>query len=611
MADLNHPGVVRVIEEKVEEGGFYFFVMEYLEGGDLHRAVLSGRLSLLERLEIIQKVGKALHFAHCQGVVHRDIKPANILLDGSGNPKLTDFDLFHAEGTTGGTRTGAMGTFQYAAPEMWTRPQEASFPTDVYGLGMTTLFALLGRELPPQVLRSSQVLIDTLEVPQSIQLAISYAIEWDLGQRLDSVEKFCERLRLNDLDGTATRRYSQDFDRRDISRAGWGVIFHEKADGAIREALKELLSRRREKIGQCYREFLYRSGQDKAEFLRSYGAAEFGPVDPLSVPYYLLIVGNPREIPFRFQCDLSMMHAVGRIYFENPEDYANYAHSIVTFEKERQHQRHQLTLFSPQFPNDAVTHRFARHLIEPLAAAFANYPGVQVRNLVGKKAHKAQLLRLLERSNQPGVLFTGCPGAVFAPEHPLQRQHQGALVCQDWGGPPHPPKHEHFFSAEDVPDSADLLGLIGFFLTSYSAGSSEVDDFKIWQLGKAPRIAPREFVAGLPQRLLSHPNGGALGVIGQIGKGWTTSFSFGGNSDISLFQGFLMALFQGHPVGLAMRSFGKRYTELSAELSSLLLDREALRQVSRNNVERIQRASQDLRSFILLGDPAVRLASSG
>ncbi|MCP4660499.1 MAG: protein kinase, partial [bacterium] len=93
MARLQHPGVVRVIEEEGEDGGFRFFVMEYVAGGDLREAVLAERLTLEERLRILLEVGDVLDFAHRKGVIHRDVKPANILLDGAGRPKLTDFDL--------------------------------------------------------------------------------------------------------------------------------------------------------------------------------------------------------------------------------------------------------------------------------------------------------------------------------------------------------------------------------------------------------------------------------------------------------------------------------------------------------------------------------------
>ncbi len=71
MAELQHPGIVRVIEAEREEGGYWFFAMEYVAGGDLRQAVLAGRLTQDQRLGIILAVGDALEFAHQKGLIHR------------------------------------------------------------------------------------------------------------------------------------------------------------------------------------------------------------------------------------------------------------------------------------------------------------------------------------------------------------------------------------------------------------------------------------------------------------------------------------------------------------------------------------------------------------
>src|SRR5205823_1154799 len=113
MAELQHQGIVRVVEKRIEDGGYCAFAMEYLEGGDLNNAVLTKMLSEAHVIMIIKKVGDALHFAHQHDFVHRDVKPANILLTSSLEPKLTDFDLVRAHDTTGGTRTGMLGTVIY------------------------------------------------------------------------------------------------------------------------------------------------------------------------------------------------------------------------------------------------------------------------------------------------------------------------------------------------------------------------------------------------------------------------------------------------------------------------------------------------------------------
>ncbi len=195
MAQLQHQGIVRVIEAKGEDGGYWFFVMEHVGGGDLRQAVLEGRLTLEERLRIIREVGEVLELAHLSGVIHRDVKPANILLDDSGRPKLTDFDLVRALDTTGGTRTeGMLGTFLYAAPEAMHNPKETEATADVYSLGMATVFAIYGKELPIMVMRDAESIISNLSCSPGVKEVLGKAVDWDPGRRFSSVATFCHEL---------------------------------------------------------------------------------------------------------------------------------------------------------------------------------------------------------------------------------------------------------------------------------------------------------------------------------------------------------------------------------------------------------------------------------
>ncbi|WP_437625203.1 protein kinase domain-containing protein [Sorangium sp. So ce1151] len=195
MAELDHPGVVRILEPKGEDGGWHYFVMELVEGEDVYSAVIGKRLPAERVIPMILRAGEAISFAHGRGLVHRDVKPANILLDAEGTPRLTDFDLVWARDTTGGTRSGAMGTFLYAAPELMHRPQDADARADVYGLGMTAVFCLHGGELPPIMMRYPGRVLERLPCSDAVRKVLERAIEFEASERFPDVAAFCEGLR--------------------------------------------------------------------------------------------------------------------------------------------------------------------------------------------------------------------------------------------------------------------------------------------------------------------------------------------------------------------------------------------------------------------------------
>lgn len=195
MAGLHHPGIARVILEEGQEGTHAFFVMEYVPGGDFRQWVLAGSSTLEERLDVIVEVGKALEHAHRRGILHRDVKPANVLLDESGRPKLTDFDLVRASRTSGGTRTGHMlGTFLYAAPELLDNAKEAGVAADVYGLGMTAVFAAHGADLPSTVMRDAPGFVRGLVLGGACKRVLARAVEWEVADRWRGVGDFCRAL---------------------------------------------------------------------------------------------------------------------------------------------------------------------------------------------------------------------------------------------------------------------------------------------------------------------------------------------------------------------------------------------------------------------------------
>ncbi len=155
LARLNHPHIVAIHDFGETRGGSFYFVMERVDGPDLHQLIQKGPLPLPQALDIIRQICDALEFAHAQGFVHRDIKPSNILIDANGRVKVSDFGLAMLvneknsdENGPSPTLTRAMvGTPEYVAPEQRRGDADIDHRADLYSLGVM-FYEMLTGSLP-------------------------------------------------------------------------------------------------------------------------------------------------------------------------------------------------------------------------------------------------------------------------------------------------------------------------------------------------------------------------------------------------------------------------------------------------------------------------------
>lgn len=148
-ARLKHPHIVTIYDVG-QEGDWYYFVMEYLEGQPLTEVIRQrGPLPPDEVLSILRPLAEALDYAHHQGLVHRDIKPGNVVVAAAGQVTLTDFGIARAAQETRLTATGVLvGTPEYMAPEQ-VRGLTVDARSDLYSLGVVA-YEMLGGRVPFQ-----------------------------------------------------------------------------------------------------------------------------------------------------------------------------------------------------------------------------------------------------------------------------------------------------------------------------------------------------------------------------------------------------------------------------------------------------------------------------
>ena len=98
MASLDHPGIISVYDFGQTTEGQLYFVMEFIDGMDIHQYLQhhGGKLPADHAIAITAHVLDALEYAHGQGIIHRDIKPANVMIKSDGRVKVADFGLSSA-----------------------------------------------------------------------------------------------------------------------------------------------------------------------------------------------------------------------------------------------------------------------------------------------------------------------------------------------------------------------------------------------------------------------------------------------------------------------------------------------------------------------------------
>ncbi len=207
VAQLSHPHIVTVIDRGVSDGNQYI-VFEFVAGENLKQMIeRTGRLPVRRVVELGIQVADALAFAHAHGIVHRDVKPQNILIDGSGEAKVTDFGIARTlDVERGVTQTGTvLGTSNYLSPEQ-AEGAQVTPATDVYSLGVV-LYELLTGDVP---FRGDNLVVVAMkhatedppdiselrpDIPPRLAQAVRHALEKHPDLRFPSMDAFATELR--------------------------------------------------------------------------------------------------------------------------------------------------------------------------------------------------------------------------------------------------------------------------------------------------------------------------------------------------------------------------------------------------------------------------------
>ena len=220
LSDLNHPGVVPVLDF-VAENGAYLMALEYVHGyhtGHWLKYLTSRneRMDAEIAIYIVVHLLDALHYVHTKtdqdgevlGIVHRDVTPSNVLIDVEGQVKLLDFGVArttHESTNVGEGQVSLRGKFPYLAPELL-QNDPPSVQTDVYAAAVVLHELLIGvnefrHSDPTETLR--RVLIHDLsrisawrdDTSPELDRVVARGTARDVKERYETAADFADALR--------------------------------------------------------------------------------------------------------------------------------------------------------------------------------------------------------------------------------------------------------------------------------------------------------------------------------------------------------------------------------------------------------------------------------
>ncbi|WP_437572713.1 hypothetical protein [Sorangium sp. So ce542] len=431
-----------------------------------------------------------------------------------------------------------------------------------------------------------------------------------------------------------------DADPNDLELQRWSVIAPEGAlgDQAL-EAISPLLRLREAEQGAKVEPYRVPPGMGMAEALRwKNEVLRDERVPEEERPRYLLLLGDLDQISPELQHVLANGAFVGRLHVASadgrpdPAGYAAYAEKVVRWAKAPTDHDQPDALFYVAEDGTTATELGRSLLVDP-CISMAQKPGRRrfpAANVVEiPSAEVADELLRAGSTARPSVLLSvshglGRPSAGWSSVE-QQRARQGALLVGACGGP------DALLTAEMLQGAPFLPGGLWFCLACFGAGTPEQSAFYPWLsllaregayagqarrvLASLPRDGERPFLAALPQAALRNPDG-PLAVIGHLDLAWTYSFVDPGRaaqSRASRIFSSLQSTARGSRAGVALDALMRSYRETNDELIAGYQAEEDARAWSRPSpVEPIHRSRafmlrNDLRGYVLLGDPAARL----
>lgn len=206
--NLKHPNLVHIYDQRVDDQGNAWIVMEYILGESLADVLDRHPQGLPTHLakDWFQSLSRAVGFLHDHGVLHRDLKPANVFIE-NGTVKVGDYGLCKSIGSASERQTRNVGTVHYMAPEVGNGKYGRS--VDIYACAAILYEMLVGR--PPfdgdsdaeVLIKHSTETPDLNAVPTAFREVVARGLNKDPEKRYPSMTEFARALEAIPTGGAA------------------------------------------------------------------------------------------------------------------------------------------------------------------------------------------------------------------------------------------------------------------------------------------------------------------------------------------------------------------------------------------------------------------------
>ena len=354
------------------------------------------------------------------------------------------------------------------------------------------------------------------------------------------------------------------------------------------------------------------------------------------IPGYVLIVGDFDQVSLELQQILSTepgIH-VGRLAFDRADQYEAYIAKLLRSERSPPAGRARSLFFTAEDGTRATAlgHRSLMRPVMADALSLAErgrFPASEIVEIPGWGARAGHELLAAAADTRPSILFTCShglgPPAGGWPSPATQRSLQGALSL----GP------DQVLTGDRVADTLFLPDGIWLLFACFGAGTPAHTPYAHWLhrlanlgepvgnidavLAALPTAGSAPFVAALPQAALANPEG-PLAVIGHVDLAWSYSFQaieeVGSRDRHRRFFTLVQQLARGSRAGLALSTLlrARERAKLDVAIEADFQARaegsgyESWPRSERMRMGHRWMLHQDIDGYILLGDPAARLA---